>query len=101
MAITRGATITNWFDVDIDFTEAEKIYITYKQSGRTVLEKTLEDCVITPKRIEVSFSQSETLKFRENADVEIQIRVKMPDESAHVSEIINTTTTKLLKEGVI
>lgn len=101
MSITRGATITNVFDVSIDLTDAVVLYITYKQYGRTVLEKQLEDCTVTQDKITVDLTQAESLKFAENKSVQIQIRARLSDNSAHVSNIMETTASELLKEGVI
>ena len=100
MGITRGATITNTFTCEVDLTAAVALYITYKQYGKTVLEKTLEDCTVTPTSIEVDLAQEDTTAFGEGA-VEIQIRVRLFDGAALVSEVIQTTASKLLKEGVI
>ena len=101
MAIARGATISNIFTVPVDLTTAVKMYITYDQFGRTVLEKTIEDCTIETNKITVDLSQEDSLKFAENKKVKIQIRAKLSDGSAHVSKIIETTAGELLKEGVI
>lgn len=101
MSITRGATITNVFDVSIDLTDAVVLYITYKQYGRTVLEKQLEDCTVTQDKVTVDLTQAESLKFAENKPVQIQIRARLSDNSAHVSNIMKTTASELLKEGVI
>lgn len=99
--ITRGATITNIFNVEEDFTTATECYITYSQANRTVLEKDIDDVTIAADKITVSMTQEDTLKFAENRPVEIQIRIKLSDDSAYVSNIIRTTATELLKEGVI
>lgn len=99
--ITRGATITNTFNVSVDLTSAVVLYITFEQSNRVVLEKTLEDCAVTPESISVDFSQEDSIAFKEKKPVRIQIRARLADGSAHVSEIIDTTASELLKEGVI
>ena len=101
MSITRGATITNEFTVPVDLTTAKVLYITYQQSGKTVLEKELEDCTITSDKVTVEFSQEDSLVFRENKPIKIQIRAKLLDDSALVSCVIETTASELLKEGVI
>lgn len=101
MSIARGATISNIFTVPVDLTAAVAMYVTYQQGGRTVLEKKLADCEITATTITVDLSQEETLKFIENKAVKIQIRAKLPDGSAHKSNVIETTADELLKEGVI
>ena len=101
MSITRGATITNTFNVSVDLTSAVVLYITFEQARKPVIEKTLEDCTITPTSISVEFSQEDSLAFKENKSVRIQIRARLADGSAHVSNIIETMASELLKEGVI
>lgn len=99
--VSRGTTSTHIFTVPIDFTEATALYITYQQLGRTVLEKELSDCTVESDKITVHLTQADTVKFKEDMPVRIQIRVKMADGSAHKSAIIETTADELLKEGVI
>lgn len=101
MGITRGATITNIFHVEEDFTSAVKCFVTYNQANRTVLEKDINDVTIEADKITVAMSQEDTLKFVEDRPVEIQIRIKMGDQAALVSRTIRTTASQLLKEGVI
>lgn len=96
----RGTTPTNTFSVDVDCTDAEKIYITYSQHKKTIVEKSIEDLTVTSDEISVVLTQEETLQFREG-DVEIQIRVKFPDGKAMSCDIIKTTAKRILKEGVI
>lgn len=97
----RGTTPTNIFDVDVDCTTAELIYITYSQRGRTIVEKTISDIDVTAETLSVTLTQAETLKFNAINEVEIQIRVKFPDDKAIASNIITTTAERILKEGVI
>lgn len=101
MGITRGATPTNTFRVHVDLTSAVVMYITYKQMGRTILEKDIDEITIESDKLTVTMTQEESLKFIQNRPVEIQIRARLSDDSAHVSEIIRTTASELLKEGVI
>lgn len=96
----RGTTPTNIFNVDVDCTTAESIYVTYSQYGRTKFEKTIEDIDVTEEEMSVKLTQEETLKLREG-NVTIQIRVKFPDGTAIASNLIQTTADKILKEGVI
>lgn len=44
MSIKRGSTPTHTFTTDLDLTSASEIYVTYKQLGRVVAEKTKADC---------------------------------------------------------
>ena len=101
MSLAKGATISNIFTVPVDLTTAVAMFITYEQSGRCVLEKKLSDCTITPTKITVDLSQKDTLRFADNKPVKIQIRARLSDDSAHVSDVITTTAGELLKQGVI
>ena len=96
----RGTTPTNIFNVDLDLTTAEVIYITYKQNNRVVFEKDINDITVTSKALTVRLSQDDTLKLEER-EVEIQIRARFPDETAVASNIIKTTASRILKDGVI
>ena len=97
----RGTTPTNTFTTDTDITSATAVYITYKQNGKTVFEKTLEDLNITAEEIEVTLTQAETLALNDKQDVDIQIRVKFPGNEAIASNIIKTTVGRILKDGEI
>lgn len=96
----RGTTPTNIFNVDIDLTNAEVIYITYKQQNKVVIEKTKDDITATTETLTVKLTQDETLKLTER-EVEIQIRARFSDGTALASNIIKTTASKILKDGVI
>lgn len=99
--IRRGTTPLNTFEVDVDLTGAEVIYITYKQNGQTVIEKTKDDCTITATQIEVELTQEETLAFILGKTVEVQIRARYSSGNAIASNIIKVTAEEILKEGVI
>ena len=105
--IRRGTTPTHTFTGSTDLTTATALFVTYAQSGKTVVEKSLSslsvemdpetgDCTVT-----VRLTQAETLAFDEKKPVEIQIRAAFSDGSALASNIINTSPARLLKEGVI
>lgn len=96
----RGTTPTNTFTVDLDLTLAQVLYITYKQGGRTVIEKKLEDVTITAETLTVTLTQADTLKLRDGS-VDIQIRARLIDGSAPASQIMTVPVEAILKEGVI
>ena len=102
----RGTTVTNTFGVDVDLTDAAAIYITYKQAGYTIIEKTIDDITITEdaqgrQTLSVDLSQVDTLAFAAAIPVQIQIRARLIDNSALASNIINTNVGEILKDGVI
>ena len=96
----RGTTPLNIFNVDVDLTTAEVIYITYKQNNNVVIEKSIGDIAVTDKTLTVRLTQDETLQLAER-EVEIQIRARFPNGTAIASNIIKTTASRVLKDGVI
>ncbi|MDO4619960.1 MAG: hypothetical protein Q4B09_04990 [Lachnospiraceae bacterium] len=58
----RGSTPTHRFAVPIDLTGAT-VYITYQQNGKTALEKTGSDLIVTEQYIDVPLTQDDTLAF--------------------------------------
>lgn len=97
----RGTTPTHIFKTSIDLTEAEVIFITYRQGNENVLEKTREDLIVTEEQISTKLTQEETLLFSVSDAVKIQIRAKFADQSAIASNVITTKADVILKEGVI
>lgn len=97
----RGTTPTHKFKVPIDLTEADEVYMTYKQDGTVKVEKTREDMEITAEEITLQLSQTDTLSFSTIGDVEIQCRAKFLDGSAVASCVKKIPVCKILKEGVI
>lgn len=98
--IIRGTTPTHVFDVDMNLTTAEEIYITYRQSkGRTV-EKTLNDISVSEDQISTHLTQADTLVFSPyDGLVEIQIRAKYADGSAIASSKMYAEILPVLKDG--
>lgn len=99
--IGRGTTPTNYFDVDVDLTDAVTIFITYQQSGITVVEKSIDDIEVTPERLFVNLTQRETLRFAQVGKIKMQIRAGFADDSRLISNIMTAPVEKILKEGVI
>ena len=95
----RGTTPANTFNVNVDLREA-RIYISYYQRGRVIVEKTGDDLFVIESQITTELTQEETLRFKAGP-VRIQIRYVMPDGTADASNIIETTAEEILKDGVI
>lgn len=99
----RGSTPTNTFTLDIDLSNA-KVYVSYEQAGRVVLEKSNDDLIFDAGQsdytIKLELSQEDTLKFAPGP-VLIQIRYVFPDGSADASNIISTTFERIIKDGKI
>ena len=97
----QWTTPINTFDVDIDLTECEVIFLTYTQHDETVFEKTKEDMTITENTVTVRLTQEETGLLDPSVEVEMQFRVKYADEFAPASNIMCTDVEKVLKQGEI
>lgn len=98
--VRRGTTPTNVFAVNLDLTEAEIIWLTYKQLETILFTKKKEDMDISPEEIRVTLTQEETLSLRPG-ELEIQFRARFADGTAVASNIIKTYAKDVLEGGVI
>lgn len=98
----RGTTPTHTFTFGESLSGAkfDKVFITYKQSEKTVIEKTIDDIAVTDESFIVKLTQAETLLFSPG-QVRIQIRVKTAAGEALASNIITVSAEELLKDGEI
>lgn len=101
MMIPRGCTVQNSFTFPFESSEVEALYITYVQLGSVVFEKTLADCLIGGGVLTTDLSQEDTLKLLTGQKIQIQIRVRLTDGRATKSNILETKTDDVLKDGVI
>ena len=107
MSIIRGTTPTITFHVhsNIDMTQIAELWITFRtKPGVPQKEKTftLDSTSIDPveKTVTLVLTQEDTLAFAESA-INVQMRVRMNDDMAYASSIIETSIGKILKDGVI
>lgn len=106
----RGTTPTLWFDLPIDPSLVEHIYLSVFQRSREVYTKTEQDMwleeVTLPNeeigyRVNVKLTQEETLKLNNKEIVKIQARIKTIAGDSLASNIIVAQVDGLLKDGVI
>lgn len=106
--IIRGTTPTITFNVkneQMDLTQIAEVWITFKtKPGVKLIEKTydIDDVTIDneEKTITLSLSQEDTLEFA-NAQMLVQVRLRMSDDMAFASAILETSIGQILKDGVI
>lgn len=101
MSIQRGSTPVHIFHTSVDLRDADVLFITYQQAGKTVVEKDKSDCEVSEDKFQLQLTQEETLMFNPEHSVRIQVRARFVDDTAIVSNIIHTDVGKLLKSGVI
>lgn len=97
----RGTTPTHIFKTKVDLRSVDAIFMTYKQEGRVIVEKTIDDITIEEEQLSLTLTQADTLGFSTIGDVEIQCRAKFPDGAAVASQVIKVPVGKILKEGII
>ena len=95
-----GTTPTYTFRVPIDMRGAAALILTYAQGGTPVVEKGLADVTLTENTVVTTLTQEDTLKFVPGT-VEVQIRVRFPNEKSVKTKIKTTTADRILHEGVI
>ena len=98
----RATTPTHIFTIDsnIDLSTAMNIRLTYAQNGAIVLDKNKNDLLIVDKTMTYSLSQEDTLLFKTNVPVEIQITVKTSQGIVMKSGIISIRADRALNTEV-
>lgn len=92
----RLTTPLHIFHVPFETNNIEKLRISYKQDGKTVLEKTENDVTFGDKTISVTLSQSDTALFKALL-AKVQLRVKIGSKvmasnyiTINVNEVFST-----------
>ena len=98
--MVRGTTPIHTFSTETDLRGAV-VFVTYKQNGVTIVEKTNKDLEITENGIITMLSQAETLRFKANKPIEMQVRYVLPNGVADASNIVTGTVEEVLKGGEI
>ena len=79
--------------------DVSSLFVTYQQSGVTVLEKTLSDCTIEYDRLFVTLSREETLQLQQLATVRMQISGTFMDGTDFISDVMRTVTGEYLRSA--
>lgn len=74
--IMQGTTPDQYYELPFSTDLLEKVSVTYRQKGKTVIIKRTEDCTLEGNNIIVSLDQEETMLFNPTEIVEVQIKVK-------------------------
>ena len=74
---TRGTTPSFTFDMRVHLGNIKELYVTFKQLGVTIVEKTKNDIkIIDEDSIKVMLTEQESLLFSDKYDVECQFMIK-------------------------
>lgn len=99
--IPKGCTCKNSFPIPHVRDEVVTLFITYQQNKETIVEKNIADCTFENGMVSVYLSQEETLRFKDDVVISVQIRARLTNGAATKSEIIETYTDYVLKKEVI
>ena len=96
-----GSTPKHEFTLPLDTSLVDKFKVTYKQNGKIILEKYLEDFDVSGNKLFVTLTQEETFLFTEGVNVEVQARVLTVGGDALPSDIRIITAEKCLDREVL
>ena len=100
--IIRGTTPTLKFNYSIDVNTIRVAYLTIRQSGVNIIEKSIEDAEIGDTYISWKLTQADTLLIPKNSqNLEVQCRFKLVDGTAGASDVYLVNSVKILKDGEI
>lgn len=103
MAIPQYTTPTftlTFDDENLDLTEAENVYVTFRSGGARIT-KSGEDLTVNEKTIDVFLTQSDTGKFSDSEGVDIQANWTMAGEGRAASEVAHYEISEQLLNEVI
>lgn len=96
----RGDTPTFQFTLPIDGSLITALNISFAQDETVLVEKSLEDVTVAGQTITVALTESETLLFSDEENVQVQLRIGM-GKSRRASEIFKVRVKGILKEGAL
>ena len=100
--IIRGTTPTLSFELPFAVSGLAEMYITISQKYENILiNKTLNDCTASGNTVDVTLSQSDTLKLIPDKPCFIQVRTLDAGGVAKASEMVKCMVGDILKEGEI
>lgn len=97
----RGSTPTHTFTLPIDAAQIDKLRITYAQNGKVLVTKTDADATMEGSVVQVKLTQEDTLAFKCNRDVEVQVEVLTPAGDKLPSNIIRVPVGRCLNDEVL
>jgi hypothetical protein len=97
----KGTTPTHSFAIPIETETIQAVEVTYCQNKQIVIQKNINDCVMEGKTIQTTLTQNDTMKFKDDVTVEIQIRVKDDNGTVFASDIMSVACQRCLSSEVL
>lgn len=100
--IPRGADHELEFELDLDLTEVQIVWVTFSQNGFKRFRKETEDLEpVDIHTLKVHLTQEDTILLKPKRKVSIQIKFMNTDGTVDVTEIIRRDVSELLDEDII
>lgn len=97
----RGTTPKHVFTLPFEKEEVSDLRITYSQEKTKILTKQLTDIEFDKNDIILKLTQEETLQFKANKEVSVQIKIKTSQGEVFNSDFIIMRVDETLDEGVM
>ena len=99
----RGTTPTLKFKTPYSSSLIDGGFVTFRQRGKVVIDKPLDDSSVTieDNKISVDLSQEETLSLTTVDDVDAQIRIILTTGKRAASNVVHIPVFEILKDGEI
>ena len=97
----RGTTPTHVFKLPIDTSTICQLRITYCQFCKKVLEVTEDGVTLDGQEVRYHLSQEDTLRFKPQGQVEVQIKVLTEDGNVMASKVMALPVDKVLNAEVL
>lgn len=101
MATIRGTTPTITFNLPFDVSEIRKCEVYFAQNDTLLLTKETSDCTLDGRTLSVTLTQEDTLRFEDDAKIEMQIRFVFTSGSVDATQIVKGKIGRILKDGEI
>lgn len=100
--IPRGADYEVEFELGIDLTEVQIMWVTFSQNGIKRFRKETEDVeVVDEHTLKVHLTQADTIALKPKRKASIQIKFANNDGTVDVTEILRRDVSELLDEDII
>lgn len=97
----RGTTPTHIFTLPFDTEILKDVRITYAQSNKPIIEKSIGDCTLNGNELSVKLTQEDTLLLDHRRIVEIQLKVITKDRTVLASYVMRKNIGEALNEEVL
>lgn len=97
----RGTTPTHTFNLPLDTALLKSVRIIYAYNGSPVLVKNTDQCTLEGNTVSVKLTQEDTLSFKNNVLIDIQLRALTKEGDALRSGVYSRHSGILLDDEVL